>query len=452
MAESYGLWALVPTAVVLLLAVTTHRALESLLVGILVGVLIIDPSTILTQLADKSLAVMTDEDVAWIILVCSLMGSLIALLIRTGATRVFVDRVAVRVTTRAKALLMSWGLGVALFVDDYLNSLAVGTSMGRITDKFKTPREMLAYVVDSTAAPISVIIPISTWAVFFGVLLEDADVVPKGEGIWLYVEAIPYMFYAWIAALMVPLVVSGYVPLIGPMRRAQIRADESGACIPPGAEHIAKTYQAIQEKEGAESSLWLFIGPMAALVGFTWYFDLDFLKGIYVTLAITVMLILVRRTLTLEDTFNTIIDGVKTMIEPLAVLVCAFLLKEVNDGLQLTELVIHWVTPLVTAETLPLMVFLVMGVVAFATGDNWGVFVISIPIVTALAGNLGADMVLVVGATLSGSTFGSHACFYSDATVLTAQATGCTPFQHAYTQLPYALIAAALTALLYWLI
>ena len=100
--------------------------------------------------------------------------------------------------------------------------------------------------------------------------------------------------------------------------------------------------------------------------------------------------------------------------------------------------------PFLTAEFLPAIVFVTMGLVSFTTGSNWGVFVIIIPIVATLANNLGADMTLVIGATLSASTFGSHACFYSDATVLTAQATGCTPLQHALTQLPYALIAAAI--------
>jgi Na+/H+ antiporter NhaC len=98
------------------------------------------------------------------------------------------------------------------------------------------------------------------------------------------------------------------------------------------------------------------------------------------------------------------------------------------------------------------MIFITMGLVSFATGSNWGVFVIILPIVTALANNLGADMTLVIGATLSASTFGSHACFYSDATVLTAQASGCTPFQHALTQLPYASIAAMLAVVGYLLI
>jgi len=162
-----------------------------------------------------------------------------------------------------------------------------------------------------------------------------------------------------------------------------------------------------------------------------------------------VITILALRLLDLNDTFDTVIEGFKTMIEPLAVLVAAFILKDVNDALGLPSYVVSTMEPLLTAELLPVAIFLSMGLVSFMTGSNWGVFVIVLPIVTTLAQNLGADMTLVIGATLSASTFGSHACFYSDATVLTAQATGCTPLQHAVTQIPYALIAAAITVLGY---
>jgi Na+/H+ antiporter NhaC len=111
--------------------------------------------------------------------------------------------------------------------------------------------------------------------------------------------------------------------------------------------------------------------------------------------------------------------------------------------------VIQSLKPYLTAASLPVVIFVMMGLVSFMTGSNWGVFVIILPIVTALGQGLDADMTVLIGATLSASTFGSHACFYSDATVLTAQATGCTPLQHALTQLPYALIAAAIAALAY---
>ena len=165
-----------------------------------------------------------------------------------------------------------------------------------------------------------------------------------------------------------------------------------------------------------------------------------------------VIMTTVARILDLNDTFDTIIDGFKTMIEPLGVLVAAFILKDVNDSLGLANYVVVTMQPFLTPELLPAAIFASMGLVSFMTGSNWGVFVIILPIVASLSNNLGADMTVVIGATLSASTFGSHACFYSDATVLTAQATGCTPMQHALTQIPYALIAALISLMGYLLI
>jgi Na+/H+ antiporter NhaC len=342
-------------------------------------------------------------------------------------------------------------LGLFLFVDDYLNSIAVGAAMRRVTDSFRTSREMLAYVVDSTAAPVSVIIPISTWAVFFGALLVENGVAPEGQGVQFYIRAIPYMFYAWAAILIVPLVIAGVIPAVGSMKRAEARA-RTGVTVPPGAEHIEAANQSITVKEGVTGHISEFIVPMALLSVATWYFDYDFLKGIYLTLALYVVMIAVRRTLTVEETYNAMLDGFKTMLEPLAALVAAYLLDEINGRMGLSEFVIEVISPHLTAEMLPVTIFLTMGALSFATGSNWGVFVIVLPIVTSLANSLGADMALVIGATLSASTFGSHACFYTDATVLTAQATGTTPYQHAITQIPYALIAAAIAAVLYFVV
>jgi len=310
---------------------------------------------------------------------------------------------------------------------------------------------MLAYVVDSTAAPVSVIVPISTWAVFFGALLVENGVAPEGRGVQAYIEAIPYMFYAWAAILVVPLVIAGAIPVIGPMRRAELRA-AGGVTVPPEAEHIEAANQTITAKEGVRGNTLEFILPMALLALSTWYFEYDFLKGIYLTLTLYVLFIVIRRTLSLEETCNAVLDGFKTMIEPLAALVAAYLLDEINTRLELSAYVIDLVSPYMTAGLLPVTVFLSMGALSFATGSNWGVFVIVLPIVTTLANAVNADMMVVIGATLSASTFGSHACFYTDATVLTAQATGCTPYQHAITQLPYALIAAAVSAIAYLLI
>lgn len=440
-----------PTLVVLVLALWSHRTIESLLAGVMVGAVILSPADPLSIVSESSLKVMMDETVAWAILVCICMGSLIALLIRSGAATAFTQLIIKRIRGKQGALYTTWILGIFLFVDDYLNSLAVGAAMRDVTDTHNTSREMLAYIVDSTAAPVSVLVPISTWAVFFGVLLESNGVAEDGQGVWVYIQSIPYMFYAWAAFLLVPLVIAKKIPLLGAMKAAEARA-AGGQCVPPEAAHIEAANQSVKAKQGAQSQAWVFIVPMITLACSTWYFELDFLKGIYFTLALLITLMVFRGVISISDAADTCIDGFKMMIEPLTVLVCAFLLKEVNDHLGLANLVIESLAPYMTASLLPVMIFVVMASVSFATGSNWGVFVIILPIVVSLAHSLNADMAIVIGATLSASTFGSHACFYSDATVLTAQASGCTPFQHAYTQLPYTLIAAAISAIGYLLV
>jgi len=447
----YGIYGLIPTLVVIVLALWTHRTIECLLAGVIVGLFMIAPTQPLALMAEISLEVMMNETVAWIILVCGFMGSLIALFIRTGAVSAFTDTVIKRVHTRKGGMMTAWLLGIFLFVDDYLNSIAVGAAMRKVTDSFGTSREMLAYIVDSTAAPVSVVIPISTWAVFFGALLVENGVAPEGQGVQFYISAIPYMFYAWAAIAIVPLVIMGVIPVFGPMKKAEARA-AAGQAIPPGAEHIEAANQSIAPKENTRGYASEFILPMILLAVSTWYFDYDFLMGIYLTLAAFIIMIMVRRTLTVNETYSAVMEGFKSMVEPLGALVAAYLLDAINGRVGLSEYVIEVISPHMTADFLPLMIFLTMGALSFATGSNWGVFIIVLPIVVTLANALDANMVLVIGASLSASTFGSHACFYTDATVLTAQACGTTPFQHAWTQLPFALIAAAIAALGYLLI
>jgi Na+/H+ antiporter NhaC len=444
-----GFISVAPTLVVFVLAIITRRPIESLVTGAVVGLAMIHGAGFVTGFAETSIRVMTDDDVAWVILVCGFMGGLIAVLIRTGATSAFTAIMTRYVRSEKGALLATWILGIFMFVDDYLNSLAVGAAMRDVTDKYKVSREKLAYIVDSTAAPVSVVIPFSTWGAFFAGLLVANGVAAEGEGLTTYIGAIPYMLYAWIAVLLVPVVISGAIPALGGMKSAEVRAKTKNQMVPPDAAHIDQANKAIKPNASVTPRLSMFILPMLALIFFTLWFDNDFLTGIYITLGGTALVVVAFRMLDLNDAFDTIIDGFKTMIEPLGVLVAAFILKDVNDVLQLPAYVVATMQPVLTAESLPAVIFASMGLVSFMTGSNWGVFVIILPIVVSLGNNLGTDMTLVIGATLSASTFGSHACFYSDATVLTAQATGCTAMQHALTQIPYALIAAAITVVGY---
>jgi len=449
--ESYAGFNLIPTLIVVVLAVITHRPVFSLLVGVVAGLLLIDPTNVVSGIADLSLEIMMDETIGWVIVVCGLMGSLVMLLIKTGAANAFALSMAARANTRNKSLLVTWLLGLIIFIDDYLNAIAIGSSMKKVTDNFKVSRSMLSYVVDSTAAPICVIIPISTWAVFFAALLEESGTASVGGGMAMYISGIPYMFYAWIAVLLVPLVATGRFPLIGPMKQAESMAQKGQLTLSEIVEF--DTSEGVETNSGPNrASLWTFFVPLLALVGFSVYFEIDLLKGIIVTLAITVPFLILQRLISAKGAMDAVMNGFKVMLPPLATVVCAFMFKAVNDQIGLPQYVIDSVRPIMSPLLLPLITFLTMAIIAFATGSSWGVFAIAIPIVMPLAATMDVSTPLMIGALLSASSFGSHACFYSDSTVLVAQSSGDGVMEHALSQLPYALIAACAAGILFVLV
>lgn len=444
--DSFGALSLIPTAVVIVIAVLTHRPILALLSGVVAGLLLIEPWSLMSGFADLSLEIMMDDTIGWIIMVCGLMGSLIMLLIKTGAANAFANSLAAKADTRNKSVLVTWLLGMVIFIDDYLNAIAIGSSMKKVTDRFKVSRSMLSYVVDSTAAPICVLVPISTWAVYFAALLEDTGTAAPGQGLAMYISGIPYMFYALIAVLLVPLVATRIFPAIGPMKYAEAMAEKGTLAL-----EQVEAFDAGPDVEHGGATLWTFLVPLLLLIGFCVYFDIDLLKGVIATLAITVPMLVLQKLLPFKGALDAVMDGFKIMLPPLAVVFSAFMFKAVNDQLGLPQYVIDGVTPLMSPLMLPLVTFITMALVAFATGSSWGVFAIAVPIVMPLAASMDVPVPIMIGALLSASSFGSHACFYSDSTVLVAQSTGAGVMEHALSQLPYALIAAVLAGILFLL-
>lgn len=432
---------LIPAAVAILTAVFSRRPIESLLAGVFAGLLLLGPTTALSNFSSVLLEVMMDETIAWVIIVCGLMGSLITLLMRVGAADAFSHALAAKATGARSALLYTWLLGLLIFIDDYLNALAVGSAMRKVTDKFKVSREKLAYVVDSTAAPVCVLVPVSTWAVFFSGVLEASDVAEPGQGMALYLSAIPYMLYPWVAAIMVPLVAMGKIPALGMMKTAEAKAAQHG-----NATH-ANEFVVEPVEDAGRVRIYHFMLPLVALIGFSLWYDLDVQIGVIMAVAVTIVLYGMQRLIAWTEMFDAVLDGIKTMVPALTIVVVAFMFKEINDRLGLASYVIENVTPYMTPTLLPLVVFLTMALISFATGSSWGVFAIAIPIVLPLADTVGVSAPLAIGALISASAFGSHACFYSDATVLAAQGSGCGVMEHALTQIPYALIAALIAGI-----
>ncbi len=449
--ENYGIASLLPTVVVITTAVLTHRPVAALLTGVIVGVVMLDPSNIIGGIADINLAVMRDETVGWVIMVCGLMGSLVYLLIRTGGANAFAESMAKKANTRNRSLLVTWFLGMLIFIDDYLNAIAIGSAMKKVTDRFRVSRAMLSYVVDSTAAPTCVLVPISTWAVFFAGVLESVGAAGKGEGMSLYISGIPFMAYPLIALFLVPLVATGRFPLLGLMKKAENMASDGVLAMEP-VDAIENVGQDISDEARARTNPWVFLGPLLCLILFSVYFDIDLLKGIMATLAVTIPALVMYRLLKAREALDCVMEGFKIMIPPLAIVVAAFMFKTVNDELGLPQYVIGSVQPYMSTALLPVVTFWTMALISFATGSSWGVFAIAIPIIMPLANAVGSPLPLVIGALISASSFGSHACFYGDATVLSSQSSGLNVMEHALSQLPYALVAAGLASIVFVLL
>ena len=441
----YGFITLLPTILVLGLALWSRRTLESVLAGALAAFFIMEGLGFLDAMAQATLATLMTEDVAWVMLVCGLYGGFIALLVKGGGSYALGRALISRIETKRGGLLATWSLGLVIFLDDYLNSLTVGATMKAVTDRFRTSRAMLAYVVDSTAAPLCLLVPLSSWGAYFASLLEQNGVAAEGQGIAVFIETIPYLFYPMVALLIVPLVAVGVIPLVGPMRRAEELAERTG-------DLGASEDQALAVEENARGGMSVFFLPMLAMVLFTVFPSVDLLRGVIAGILFTFAYYALWRVMPILEVFDTCIEGIKSMVPVLAMLLTLFVFVEANDRLGLTLYVIDAVSPFMTAGMLPVVVFVTVSALSFTTGSNWGVIAITMPIAFPLAQTFDVSIPLVMAALFSASAFGSQACFYSDSTVLSAQGAGCTTHQHAVTQLPYALLGAAVAAMLFILV
>lgn len=446
---NFGAASLIPAFFLIIYIFITKRILEALTLASIMGFIMVSQGDALGSFSGSLLEVMMSEDIAWLFIVCGLMGSIISLIEKAGGAFAFGEWVSKRAKTRKSALIWTWVLGVIIFIDDYLNSLTVGSCMAPLTDRHKVPREFLAYIVDSTAAPACVVIPITTWAVFAGRLLEVNGWAPEGDGLLYFIKTIPFNFYGWIALAIVPLIILGIIPTFGPMKKAEQRVKNGGPLAPPGSEKIDIRAGLDAVVLPDNPKIMNFLLPILVLVGATIYFDVDMQMGVLITMAFMFIFYLAQNIMTAEEFTDVSLQGLKNMILPLMLMVLAFLFAEVNDQIGFTYYVITSVSQYMTPALMPLTIFGVLAITEFITGTNWGMYVIAFPIVIPLAMEMGVNMPLAVGAVLSAGVFGSHVCFYSDATVLTSAATGCNNFDHAFTQAPFGILAAAISAVGY---
>ncbi|MBM3178187.1 MAG: sodium:proton antiporter [Bacteroidetes bacterium] len=445
MENGYGLLTLLPVLLVIVLATITRSSFEPLVIGLLSGCVIAYQWDFLDKFIAHLTTALTDEDSGWVILVCMLYGSLITMMIRSGGTKAFGNYLLRYVQSGKSALLSTWVVGLLISVDDYLHSLAVGTAMKRVTDKFQIPREMLAYVVHATSAPLCILLPFSTWSVFISRVLEDNKLAAEGQGLNTYINLIPYLFFSFTGLIIVLLVIFGIIPAIGKMKEAMARA-ATGKTIPEGGHTLEDEEDHHPAHEG---KIYYFFLPLLILIGSTLWFNNDALKGVMITNFITFIYFAASRVMSLKQLSSALLSGFNTILFPIILVILALALKLVNDDLHLVQYVIGHVSPYMTKELLPAVAFFTLALIAFMTGSSWDLYIIAIPIVIPLAQSMDANLWMAVSTVVCAGAFGSQAGFFSDSTILSATSANCPTMTHAITQFPYMVITLFATTVVY---
>jgi Na+/H+ antiporter NhaC len=372
------------------------------------------------------------------------------LLQRSGAVLDFGHWASRLLKTKRRVMLGTFVLGVIVFIDDYLNNLAVGTTMKNISDAQKVPRSQLAYIVNSVAAPVCILLPMSSWAAYFGGLFEENGVVgANGTGLGAYVESIPFMFYGWLAVAVVLLQILGVIPKIGPIKRDWKRVEATGDVFPEGTEASERESYTEDSGERTGANPIYFLLPIVVMIVVTLVTEIDVLLGVTGGVACAFVLFLVTRKLPFKKLLQASFDGILSMGFVLVLSVLAFAVQNANIDLGLADYVIKTVQPLMNGAFLPAVAFIVCAAYAYVTGSFWDMAVIVAPIVIPLAIAMGVSPILAGAAVFSGAAFGSNTCLYGDGVILCAQACGIKPLDLMLTTLPYALISAGASTALF---
>ncbi len=451
--EGYGFLSVLPVLTILVIAVTTKRTLFAMVCGLSVGALILAGgiSGVVGTWFNYLYVSMTNETLQWLVLVIALFGMLIVLFERSHAVQDFGYWAGKFIHTKKQALLGTVVLGIIVFLDDYLNNLAVGTTMKGITDRLRIPRTQLAYTVNSVAAPVCVLIPLSSWAVYFGALLENEGIVgAEGTGISAYISTIPIIFYGWLAVLVVILHILGIIPKFGSIKKDAERAELTGEVFPEGTDlSLIDSAGGYELPEGKKAHPWSFLIPLAIMIAVTLYAGSDVLSGALAGVISAAVLYGFERRLSVKELLTCCYDGVISMGFVIILSVLAFAVQAANTDLSLAEYVISVTEPIMHGAFLPAAVFLVCAVYAYATGCFWDLAAIITPIVVPLAVAMEVDPLLACAAVFSGAAFGSNTCLYGDGVILCSQGCQIKPIELMMATLPYALIAGGGSLILY---
>lgn len=463
-AVNYGILSLFPALIALVLAFITREAIFSLLIGVLAGILITGQN-ILFGFTGMLQSALGNADFIWVISIEVFVGIMIAFFQKSGAIQSFTRLLDRRTITAKGAQIIAWLLGIFIFFSDYFSPLYVGTVMRGITDKARVSREKLAYICDSTSAPVCTIIPFSSWGVYVaGLLVGLGAFVDKNIATDAVIKMVPFNFYGIFSVIMVGLIAMKIIPEFGPMKAAEKRTMETGKVMNDNAKPLlGKELSDIQPKEGIKPNLFInFLAPALIIISITLGTYLTIgsaktLEGFVLAVAFQFVAMLIQKMGTVVELIETAVNGIKGVMSAVLILALAYCLNAISKQLGTANYVIGMTESWITPALLLVFTFLICAFISFFTGTSWGTYAIMIPIAVPLAFQLtgGAATTLVfatISAVVGGGCFGDHCSPLSDTTILSSLAAGSDHIDHVNTQLPYAFAAAGVSAVLYLIV
>ncbi len=457
-----------------------------------------NPIAAILSLTDNIASSLSDGWNIRIILFCALLGGLVGMLKRTGAASAFGHWAATKLHSQRTSLLMTWFCGIIIFIDDYFNSLAVGTVMRPITDKYGIPRAKLAYILDSTAAPVCILVPISSWVITVMSLIKGSEGFSSlnMSEFEFFMRAVPYNVYAILTLIMVGTVIITGIDF-GAMKKSVEYAKLTGKLynedFGPAPGEIKLEGEELAEKARPLDMLFpIILLIVSALILFpmtTWLASIDGVSilsvadaravisigeafnntdaaaalfyAVVITIVITYIYYVIRGLFNVKSASDSFVEGVESMMPALIILTMAWTIGGIikyspaEGGLglasYLSEIVVNGGFPL---WGVPMVVFALSALIAFSTGTSWGTFAIMIPIVMPIIIGLSTasavdathminSCLFSISAVLGGAVFGDHASPISDTTILSSTGAGCPHLEHVRTQLPYAITVAS---------
>jgi Na+/H+ antiporter NhaC len=488
---------ILPPIIAISLALVFKDVLISLFLGVFGGALILfqwNPFTAFARSIDSFIAPsLANESNASIIIFTTVLGGMVGVIGKSGGTRGIVERLRPYATSAKRGQLATWALGVLIFFDDYANTLIVGNTMRPITDKLRISREKLAYIVDSTAAPVTSVAPISTWIGYEIGLIGTAFAAIGLE--WspynAFLASIPYRFYP-LLALVLGFTIAATRKDFGPMHKAEQRAEGSGELVRQGDKPLfdASSSQ-LDPPPGAPLRAMNALLPILTVIGVTllglyrtgsagldrgdFASTVEWLRQVFSAadsykallwaslagLTVALALALGQKILSVRQAMEATVNGFRAMLMALTILVLAWSIGSICDQLHTADYAVGLIGDTLAPQWMPVLVFLLAALIAFATGSSWGTMAILMPIVIPIAHYLTVGIGESVGgavyspvmlgtysSVLAGSIWGDHCSPISDTTILSSMASGCDHIAHVRTQMPYAIGIGVLAMLL----